>query len=190
MAALPARLDERFYTAAEFETLPEFDEPYELIEGKLVKKAMPNSENSLIARILTRQYDAFDPQEKLGRMLQEVSTVLNVRNTPAPDVAFWQAGRKPKRSQKAAGRPDLAIEIWSPHHLDTKKRREEAREKIQRYLAAGVPLVWAINPQNQTVEVYHAGSSEIQILDKSDLLSGEEIIPGFELPVAVLFDLD
>lgn len=88
MTALPARLTERIYTAAEFETLPEFDAPYELIEGRLIKKPMPNSKHSLIARILTRQYDAFDPHEQVGRMLQEISTVLNVRNTPAPDVAF------------------------------------------------------------------------------------------------------
>jgi Uma2 family endonuclease len=112
MAALPARLPEKIYTTLEFENLPEFNEPYELIEGKLVKKPMPNSEHSLIARILIRQYDAFDPQEKVGRMLQEVSTILNLHNTPAPDVAFWQASRKPKRSQRAAERPDLAIEIY------------------------------------------------------------------------------
>lgn len=186
MAALPARLIERLYTADEFENLPEFDERYELIEGKLVKKPTPNSEHSLIARILIRQYDAFDPGEKVGRILQEVSTILNVRNTPAPDVAFWTAARKPKRSQKAADRPDLAIEIWSPHDLDTRKRHEEAREKIQRYLSAGVPLVWAINPQNQTVEVHRPG----QVLDKSGILSGEDIIPGFELVVGILFELD
>lgn len=141
MAALPARLVEQLYTAGEFENLPEFDKRYELIEGKLVKKPMPNSEHSLIARILIKQYDIFDPEEKMGRILQEVSTILNVRNTPAPDVAFWTADRKPNRSHKAAERPDLAIEIWSPHDLDTKKRHEEALDKIQRYLAAGVPLV-------------------------------------------------
>lgn len=94
-------------------------------------------------------------------------------------------------SQSAATPPDLAIEIWSPHELASRKRREEAREKIQRYLASGVALVWVINPKNQTVEIYRSGQvGPVQILQKPDELSGEEVIPGFNLSVAKLFEED
>jgi Uma2 family endonuclease len=188
--ALRAQFAEKLYSADEFETLPEFKHGYELVEGKLVKKPMPNSEPSLIARIIIKNYDIFDPQEKVGRMLQEISTGLNLKNTPAPDVAFWKAERKPKRSQKATDYPDLAIEIWSPHDLDTKKRQAEARAKIKRYLEAGVLLVWAINPENQTVEVYRAGEVAPQVLQKDAILSSEAVIPGFQLSLLELFESD
>lgn len=101
MAALPVRQNERLYTADEFETLPEFDDNYELVEGRLVRKLLPNVEHSLIAHILMKQYMIFDSESKAGQVLQEVSTRLNSLNTPAPDVAFWKAERKPKRRHSA-----------------------------------------------------------------------------------------
>jgi Uma2 family endonuclease len=187
--ALPARMAdfEKTYTSDEFQNLPEFGDGYELIDGKLVKKPMPNSEHSLIARILMRHYDAFDPHEKIGRMLQEISTKLDNKNTPAPDVAFWKAERMPGRSQNAATRPDLAIEIWSPHDLDTKKRQQDARNKLQRYLDSGVPLVWAINPSNQTVEVYQPNHPPL-VLGIDQQLEDGDVIPGFTMPVRALFE--
>jgi Uma2 family endonuclease len=186
--ALRGRFSEKLYSADEFENLPEFDNGYELVEGRLVKKPVPNNEHSLIARIIIKHYDIFDPQENVGRMLQEISTRLNLNNTPAPDVAFWKIERKPKRSPNASDRPDLAIEVWSPPDLETKKRRQEAHEKIQRYLAAGVLMVWAINPKNQIVEVYRLGKENPQVLHKGDELSGEDVIPEFKISVTELFE--
>ncbi len=186
-----ARPQDQLYTAQDFELMPQFNEGYELVDGRLLLKDMPNPEHSLIARIVTRAYDRFDPNEQSGRMLQEISVKLNVKNTPAPDVAFWKADRKPSRSQTAADPPDLAIEIWSPHDLDTTKRQQAARDKVRRYLEAGVPLVWAINPANQTVEVYRLGQPQpAQVLSINDALDGENLIPGFRLELKLLFETD
>lgn len=90
---------------------------------------------------------------------------------------------------KAAPKPDLAIEIWSPHDLDSKKRQEEALTRIRKYQAVGVPLVWAINPANKTVEVFHPGQANpVQVLGADEELTGEDIILGFKLAVRELFD--
>lgn len=180
---------EKTYTADEFQELPEFDERFELVEGKLVEKPMPGYQHSSIARRLQKAYDRFDPDEKVGLLLQEVSTVLGLRNVPAPDLAFWKAANKPQMTVKAAPKPDLAIEIWSPHDLDSKKRREEALTRIRKYQAAGVSIVWAINPANKTVEVFHSGQIEpFQVLEVGEELTGEEVIPGFKLAVRALFE--
>ncbi|NTV78897.1 MAG: hypothetical protein HGA25_07145, partial [Clostridiales bacterium] len=70
--ALPAhkRIEfEQTYTSAEFETLSEFNEHYELLDGKLVEKHIPGYDHSKIARRITKAYDRFDPDEKLGELL-------------------------------------------------------------------------------------------------------------------------
>lgn len=190
MAALRARtVDfEKTYTAAEFQTLPEFDAHFELVEGRLREKPVPGLQHSLIARRLLKAYDRFDPDEKVGLLLQEVSTVLDVRNVPAPDLAFWMAANKPEITVKAAPRPDLAIEIWSPHDLDTKKRRDESLARLHKYQVAGVELVCAINPASQTVDVFRPESPDpVQTLGIDDELSGDDVIPGFKIAVKELF---
>ncbi len=90
MTALRARAGdfEKTYTADQFQELPEFDERFELVEGRLVEKPVPGYQHSLIARRILKAYDRFDPAEKVGLLLQEVSTVLGLRNVPAPDLAF------------------------------------------------------------------------------------------------------
>ncbi len=191
MTALRARAGdfEKTYTADQFQELPEFDERFELVEGRLVEKPVPGYQHSLIARRILKAYDRFDPAEKVGLLLQEVSTVLGLRNVPAPDLAFWKAANRPQITVKAAPRPDLAIEIWSPHDLDTKKRREEALARIRKYQAAGVPVVWAVNPTLKTVEVFHSDQADpFQVLKVGEELSGEDIIPGFKVAVRALFD--
>jgi Uma2 family endonuclease len=55
--------------------------------------------------------------------------------------------------------PDLVVEIHSPSDLDSKPGRDAAQAKIAQYLAKGVQIVWAINPREQTVEIYYPGQN-------------------------------
>lgn len=188
--ALPIRAAEleRLFTSEEFEALPEFDERYELIDGRLVEKPMAGLEHGLIGRIIAKHYDRFDPDEKIGLVVAEVSTKLGPKDTPMPDLSFWTAAHRPQRTSGAAPRPDLAIEILSPRDLETRKRREEVQAKIRKYQATGVQIVWVINPKKQEVEVYHPNQAEpVQILKIDDELDGENIIPGFNISVRLLF---
>ncbi len=84
MAAMRARTVEleQTYTAQEFETLPEFWEGYELIEGRLVKKPMPGFEHNWIADVIKFALYEHDPQRKLGVMLTETSTTIGPKDTP------------------------------------------------------------------------------------------------------------
>jgi Uma2 family endonuclease len=189
MTALRARtVDfEKRYTAKEFETLPEFNEGFELFDGRLVKKPMPNHQHTNIGWALCLAYTLFDRQERTGRMRPEAQVNLGPDDEPIPDVAFWAVGRLPARSlTTAAPCPDLVAEVWSPHDLGHPR---EAKSKIQRYLKAGVKLAWAINPSNQTVEVYHPGQANpVRVLGIADELTGEDVIPGFSLAVKALFE--
>jgi Uma2 family endonuclease len=58
--------------------------------------------------------------------------------------------------------------------------------KRQDYFAAGVHLVWEIDPDARTVSVYTSPTA-IVILTVADTLDGGAVLPGFTLAVRDLF---
>jgi Uma2 family endonuclease len=74
--------------------------------------------------------------------------------------------------------PDLCAEVVSPSD-----HSNEIRTEIREYFSAGVPIVWIVYPDDETVNVY-TGKHTHQTLTRSDTLSAGTIIPGFELPLA------
>lgn len=186
--ALPARkLEiERTYTVEEFELLPEFDECYELVDGKLIKKAMPGGRHSLIIDRIRNVLKTYDPQQKLGYSLQEASVRIGKRSAPIPDMSYWKAERNVVPSDTASPLPDLAVEVLSPSDVQS---LQSAMIKVYRLLMAGVPVVWVVDPKERNVTVYHAVQAEpMQTLSVEQELDGEDIIPGFKLSVAALFE--
>ncbi len=180
---------EQFYTVEQFEQMPEFSGGFELIDGKVIAKPMTTIQHGRIARRIINSYYDFDRDEKIGEVVAgDVNVRLANDYAPAPDISFWKAENRPKDGAGAAPRPDLAIEIWSDSDLNTKKKREEARAKLARYFDAGVLLVWAINPDNQTVEIHRPDQTTPEVLDINAELSGENVIPGFKFAINKLFE--
>jgi Uma2 family endonuclease len=58
--------------------------------------------------------------------------------------------------------------------------------KRQDYFAAGVELVWELDPVARTVAVYTSPAAPT-VLGTADTLSGGGVLPGFTLPLAALF---
>jgi Uma2 family endonuclease len=104
----------------------------------------------------------------------------------APDVGFFRPDRYPGDFPERGYfpmPPDLAVEVISP----TDKRADIAR-KQQLYARAEVPLVWWVDPEARTVTVHRLGQAP-EVLDESMTLEGEEVLPGFSLPVERIFAL-
>ena len=91
------------------------------------------------------------------------------------------AEREPGDTRLVDGVPTLAVEILSPN--DT---QAEINEKVDEYLAAGVPLIWVVNPHDRTVLVYRP-NAEPELVNVQQELSGEPHLPGFRLPAARVF---
>jgi Uma2 family endonuclease len=180
---------ERTYTPQEFEALPEFEELYELVDGKLVKKPMPGDAHGRIGKRIDRKLAAFDPDESLGMMWRDTTFDVGTGWMPIPDLGFIVAERVPPESEKSVkGVPDLVVEIQSPSDLRSQKEREAAERKLADWQAVGVRIIWSINPRQKSVEVYHLGQHQpVQKLGINDELSGEEVIPGFKMKVSELF---
>lgn len=77
--------------------------------------------------------------------------------------------------------PDAVLEVRSP-----RDSMQKVSAKIERWLAAGVKLAWEIDPDTRTLTVYRTGQPP-RLLKIDDTLSGEDVLPGFLLPLTVLF---
>jgi len=100
--------------------------------------------------------------------------------TRSPDVAWiplskWQQVPTEQRQRFAHICPDFIIEVRSPSDsLST------LQEKMREYCENGTQLGWLINRQNRQVEIYRPGQ-DVETLDNPTTLSGENVLPGFNL---------
>jgi Uma2 family endonuclease len=99
-----------------------------------------------------------------------------------PHIAFVQRSGVPANPDAYPElAPDLVVEIVSPSQTGP-----SIEEKTSIYLAAGVRLIWIVDPVRRTVGVRRQGATE-RLLAVRDILDGEDVLPGFQVPVAQLF---
>jgi Uma2 family endonuclease len=82
--------------------------------------------------------------------------------------------------------PALVVEVVSPG--DT---AEEVQEKVHEHLGAGVRLVWVVYPSTRTLRVHRPRSATAgsgSDLSEDDVITGEDVLPGFSCPVGEFFD--
>lgn len=76
--------------------------------------------------------------------------------------------------------PDLVLEVVS-----TGDRETEVASKTRMWLDAGVGLVWVVYPARREIVIHRTDSATT--LAETDTLTGEDVVPGFALPVAEVF---
>ena len=171
-------------TPEELLKLPD-GERYELVDGNLVEKSM--STNSLwVATWLSAHLVQSIFPRRMGYVVTEgmYQCFADPGKVRRPDVSFIAKGRLTDAEFEAGYvhiAPDLAVEVVSPNDLyfDVERKAEE-------YLAAGVRLVWIINPEICIVDVFRVDGSTSR-LRGSQMLEGEEVVPGFSLSLQDLF---
>jgi Uma2 family endonuclease len=158
----------------------------ELIDGTLVEKTMASLESALAAALIHFLYLYADTRT-LGMVLAPDGLLkILPGQIRAPDVSFirWERfpGRRPFKTSIFPVVPDLAIEILSKNNTAAEMDR-----KLRDYFAAGVRLVWYIEPTTRTARAY-TGVDQWNEVGAGDSLVGGEVLPGFALPLAQLFD--
>jgi Uma2 family endonuclease len=182
---VPPLPPEVLLTAEEFLTLPDPETGrLELHDGLVVEVAPATPRHSLVQQRLGRLIGNWCATQGLGEPVPELTCRLTRRRVVIPDVAYVRPG--PRWEAALAGKaldgaPDLAVEVVSPN--DT---RPAVRAKVQWYLAAGCPLVWVVDPQRRTAAVYRPEAA-VRQLGAADALDGEDVLPGFRLPLADLW---
>ena len=160
---------------------------YELDGGRLEEKAM-GTRSAWVGGEIGGILREFCREHRLGWVFPADTSYQCFEEDPGrvrrPDVSFIRFGRLPGEALPEGHTPiapDLAVEVVSPH--DNAYRLER---KIEQYLRAGVRLVWVVNPDLQTVRVHRAEGS-VALLHADADLSGEDVLPGFQVAVGSLF---
>lgn len=176
----------RRYTPEDLLTMPDGDH-FELVDGELVEVEMGGTA-SWTAGEVHGQFRDFNKQARCGWVLPEGTSYQcfgeaedRVRR---PDTSFIRYGRLSEQRLPDGHiriAPDLAVEVVSPNDLFI-----EVREKVEEYLRAGVRLVWVIEPESRTIELFRPDGS-VAMLRKEQELDGEDVLPGFRCAVAALF---
>ena len=60
-------------------------------------------------------------------------------------------------------------------------------QKLREYFAIGVKLVWVADPQARRVYTYRS-LTDVHEFTEQDDLPGENVLPGFSVSVAQLFE--
>jgi Uma2 family endonuclease len=159
---------------------------YELVDRTLVEKPMGIPE-SFLALELGRIIFNFVIEHDLGYCFgPDGFTEILPKIVRAPDLSFVSWTKRPEKGipNKAIGKliPDLVVEVLSPSNTSG-----EITRKIEEYFRSGVLEVWTIDPRKFMAEVYTDPATKTT-LDDSGALEGGDILPGFKLPLAKLFE--
>lgn len=162
--------------------------PAELVEGE-IKHLMPTGRlHGRIETILGMLILQYLLNNRIGEVYTGEVGIYTKRHPDtvrAADVAYISN----KRLQQSTSdgylevAPELVVEIMSPND-----RWSEVYEKIEEYFAIGVLVVLVIDPKLEQVRVYRSADDVIR-LTKEDELTIEEILPGFRVTIASLFQL-
>jgi Uma2 family endonuclease len=183
-------------TFEEYDRLYEEIGPIELINGEIISHRFQPYITLMIGHDLFRSRFLYLDDQKLGMafvhytyfLIDQDNMITGVRRA---HVAFLSQGRldtyrkevKDYEDKPFMLVPDLAVEVHA-----TNEHYTPSEHKIDTYLKDGVKLIWVIYPDSETVTVYEGGDSHT--LNASDTLSGGDIIPGFEIPVSTLFEVE
>jgi Uma2 family endonuclease len=177
---------ENTYTPEDLLSMPD-GKNYELIDGRLVERNTSQL-SSWVGGQLHFELNAFLRANPRGWVWPADLGYECYQDAPnkvrKPDVSFIRVARMPQGPTSegyAHIPPDLAAEVVSPNDLWS-----ELQGKVEEYLAAGVALVWVIDPVSRTALVYRRDGT-VSRLREADELSGEDIIPGFRCPLSSIF---
>lgn len=104
----------------------------------------------------------------------------------SPDASWLSAAKWDQLSSKEKNKfskvcPDFVIELRSQtDNLQT------LTAKMGKWIKNGCRLAWLINPEDKTVQIYRENGTEEMIRGFDKVLSGEDVLPGFELDLKIL----
>lgn len=159
--------------------------PSELVKGVITPMSPTQNLHGWLVMELARRLGNFNAERRLGWVLGAESGLFTRRNPDTVrgmDIAFISRRRLPTLAPGfLAVAPELVVEIVSPSD-----RWDGIRQKLVEYFDAGVDRVWVVEPGQRKVLVFRA-PAELTELGEDDILRGEGVLAGFELPLRELF---
>lgn len=161
---------------------------FELERGEVVELSRPGERHGVVCMNVGRILSNFAFQRRKGYVCGNDTGLILDRDPDTvrgPDVLLYDELRRydqlnVKWSDKP---PTLVVEVLSPNDRWSKVTR-----RLAEYLGSGSPLVWLVDPEDQTVTVYRPGQLP-QVFEGTDELTGDGVLPDFRCRVADFFYL-
>ena len=166
------------------------DGRFELVDGEVVELAPAQRRHGRTASNITTAFNIYCRRTGVG--WSEVEVGYTVRSGPdtvrGPDVSLVLQEVPDDEEQRGfvPGAPDIAVEVVSPSNTAAEMER-----KVAEYLAAGSQRVWVVYPPTPTasrrVVIHHPDGTAITYTG-DDMITDEELLPEFSLPLSEIFE--
>ncbi len=187
MAVVLAPPEEKLITGEELAHMPDV-ELVELIEGRIAPMTPTGEAHGGYEGNFYSEMRDFVQTRQLGKVrVGEVG--IYIRRNPdtirAADVLYISNDRYAQKQSASFldVAPELVVEVLSPDDPWS-----AVTQKLRDYFAAGVQLIWVADPQTRTVYAYRS-LTDVREFTETDDLPGDDILPGFAVKVATLFEI-
>ncbi len=156
-------------------------------EGKLSIMLPVGSDGSSKEASLIGELIQWNKKYKLGKVFSSAGGfILSNGSMRSPDVSFikmdrWKATPLLKRKKFAPICPDFVAELRSESDSLNK-----LKEKMTEWMANGCRLAWLIDPLGEKAYIYRPNKEIEEISSFNEKLSGEDVLPDFELDLSEL----
>jgi Uma2 family endonuclease len=160
---------------------------FELVRGEVIELPVPTRRHGIICMNVARALDSYVQGRRKGYLTINDAGVILGRNPDTvrgPHVAVYDDDPSDEsESGYSDVAPVLAVEVLSPSDP-----ADYITRKLTDYLQHGVQIVWILDPERQSVTVYRPEKTP-QLLQGSQKLVGEDVLPGFAYRVSDFFRL-
>jgi len=158
----------------------------EFINGDIVLHSPARHLHHLVRVNLERIIGIYVSLHRVGVVVSEKALCVFPRNDYEPDIAFFLAAKVEKLTPETMEYPppDWIIEVLSPssEHYDR-------GVKFTDYAAHGVEEYWIVAPEMKTIEQYEASDGTYRLVaEHAKGTVKPRHLPGFEIPIAAVFD--
>jgi len=162
--------------------------PCELVKGKVAQMSPTGEKHGAIESNLVIRLGSFVKKRGLGCIRSGEVGIYTHRNPDTVrgvDVLYISKERyeKVRSASFLDVAPELVIEILSPDD-----RWANIMEKLHEYFESGVLVVWIVDAKARHAYAYRSVTDVKKFLLDDDLIA-EDILPGFSMKVADLFEV-
>lgn len=161
---------------------------FELVNGEVVEMPSPGEAHGFVCWLAIKVLTEYVVRRGSGYLLTNDAGLI-VRRGPdtvrGPDVMVFLENRAPSEMSPGFCErvPALIVEVRSPSDRDGQIIR-----RVEQYHRRGVPLVWVVDFEDLLVTSYRPNEFP-KVLDETDTLTGNGVLPDFSCKVAELFAL-
>ncbi|MDQ6762071.1 MAG: Uma2 family endonuclease [Bacteroidota bacterium] len=154
---------------------------------QIIIMAPTTSSTGIINASLISKLIVWNEKKKLGFCFDSVAGfTLSDRSVRSPDASWvnakkWNQLTDLQKDSFAPICPDFVIELKSKSD-----NHKYLTAKMDKWIKNGCAFAWLINPENKTAFIFRKDGSMNEVYDFKNILSGEDVLPGFKLDLSIL----